>query len=88
MKALSKSNKLKSFVAPKMTDLTTYLDNNEIFLFIQGGSIHGLYPYIEMIVDPTAWTTSVWCSRHFGTSFSINTDAATLQPIIAALCMR
>ena len=28
MKALTKSEKLKAFIAPKMTDLITFLDNN------------------------------------------------------------
>ena len=28
MKALSKINKLKAFIAPKITDIITFLDNN------------------------------------------------------------
>ena len=28
-KALSKSDKLKAFISPKITDLVTFLDNNE-----------------------------------------------------------
>ena len=35
MKALSKSDKLRAFIAPKMTDLITFLDNNINMLSIQ-----------------------------------------------------
>ena len=35
MKALTKSEKLRDFIAPKMTDLITFLDNNGNLLSIQ-----------------------------------------------------
>ena len=35
MKAVSKSDKLRDFVAPKMKDLITFLDNNGNLLYIQ-----------------------------------------------------
>ena len=35
MKALSKSDKLRAFIAPKMTYLITFLDNNIKLLYIQ-----------------------------------------------------
>ena len=38
MKALTKSNKLKSLIAPKMTYCITFLDNNKNWLYTQGGA--------------------------------------------------
>ena len=35
IKALSKTDKLRSFIAPKMTDLITFLDKKENLLSIQ-----------------------------------------------------
>ena len=43
MKALSKRNKLKSFIAPNITDLITLLDNNGKPDIYTGGNIHGIY---------------------------------------------
>ena len=37
MKSLSKTDKLKAFIAPKMIDLITFLDNNGNWLSTQGG---------------------------------------------------
>ena len=39
MKALSKSDKLKYFIAPKMKDLITFLDNNGKSSVYIGGDI-------------------------------------------------
>ena len=88
MKALTKSEKLKAFIAPKMTDLITFLDKNGKSNIYEGRDIHVIYRYLEMIGDPTTLTTSGHRSHNFGPSSSSNNDATTLQPIIAALRMR
>ena len=88
MEALTKSDKLKAFIAPNMTDLITLLDKSGKFAIYDGGDIHGIYRYIEMVGDPTTLTTTVHLSHHFGSSSSINNYATTLQPVIAALRMR
>ena len=41
-----------------------------------------------MIGSPTTLTTSGYRPHHFGSSSSINNDATTLRPVIAALRMR
>ena len=41
-KALTKSEKLKAFIAPKMTDLITFLDKNGKSAVYEGGDIHGI----------------------------------------------
>ena len=88
MKALTKSDKLRDFIAPKMTDLITFLDNTRKSSVYTGGDIHGIYRYLEMIGAPTTLTNSVQRSHYFGPLYSRNNDAATLQPVIAALRMR
>ena len=88
MKALTKSEKLKAFIAPNMTDLITFLDNNGKSAVYTGGDIHGIYRYLDMIGDPTTLTTSGHRPHHFVPSSSSNNDAATLQPVISALRMR
>ena len=40
MKALTKSEKLKAFIAPKMTDLITFIDNKGKSDVYDGGDIH------------------------------------------------
>ena len=49
MKALTKSEKLKAFMAPKMTDLITFIDTNKKYTEYNGGDIHGIYRYLEII---------------------------------------
>ena len=88
MKALSKSEKLGAFIAPKMTYLITFLDNNGKSDFHTGGYIHGIYRYLEMIGSPTIFSTSGQRSHHFIPSSSIKNYAATLQPVIADLRTR
>ena len=88
MKALTKSEKIKAFIAPKMTYIITFLDKNGKSTVYEGGYIHGLYRYIEMIGYPTTLTTSGHGSHNFGSSLSIKSDATTLQPVIVALRMR
>ena len=43
MKALTKIDKLRDFIAPKMTGLVTFLDNNGKSAVYEGGYIHGIY---------------------------------------------
>ena len=74
MKALTKSDKLKAFIPPKIADLITFLDKNGKSAGYEGGYIHGIYRYLEMIGDPTTLTTSVHRSHHFGPSSSSNND--------------
>ena len=57
MKALQKSDKLRAFIAPKMTDLITLLENNGKYAVYEGWDIHGIYRYLEMIGAPTTLTT-------------------------------
>ena len=40
MKEFSKSDKLRSFIAPKMTYLITFIDNNRKYTLYTGGYIH------------------------------------------------
>ena len=88
MNALTKSEKIRTFIAAKMADIITFLDNNGKFAVYIGEDIHGIYRYLEMIGDPTTFTTSGQRSHHFGPSSSSNNYAATLQPVIADLRMR
>ena len=85
MRALSKSNKLKAFIAPKMKNVIIFLDNNVKYAVYTGGKIHGLYCYLEMIVAPTTLTTLGQRSHNFGPSYSINNDTASLQPVITSI---
>ena len=75
MKALSKSDKLRYFIAPNMTDLITFLENNGESSVYTGEDIHGIYRYLEMIGAPTTLTTSGQRSHHFSPSYSITNDA-------------
>ena len=88
MKAFSKSDKLRAFIAPNMTDLITFLDNNVKYAVYTGGDIPGIYRYLDIIGDPTTLTTSGQHSHHLIPSYTINNDAATLQPVISALRTR
>ena len=65
MKALTKSEKIKAFIAPKMTDLITFLDKNGKSDVYEGADIHGIYRYLDMIGAPTILTTSGHHSHHF-----------------------
>ena len=46
IKALTKSEKLRAFIAPNMTDIITFLDNNGKSAVYTGGDIHGIYRYL------------------------------------------
>ena len=87
MRSFSKSDKVKAFIAPKMTYLITFLDKNVISDVYTGVNIHGLYRYLEMIGDTTTFTTSGQRYHHFVPSYSNNNDTAILQPVISALRM-
>ena len=82
-KALSKSDKIKSFITPNITDIITFRDNNGKLYVYTGEYIHGLYRYLEMVGAPTTLTTSF--QRKFCPSYPTNNDTATLQPVIADL---
>ena len=71
-----------------MTYLITFIDKNGKSDVYDGGDIHGIYRYLEIIGAPTTLTTSGHRSHHFGPSSSRKNDATTLQPVIAALRMR
>ena len=58
MKALSKSDKHRYYIAPKMTDHIKLIDNNGKSDFYTGGDIHGIYCYLEMIGAQEKLTTS------------------------------
>ena len=88
MKELTKSEKLRAFIAPKITDIITFLDKNGKPAVYEGGDIHIIYRYLEMIGDTTTLTTSGHRFHHFGPSYSRNNDASTLQTVIAALFIR
>ena len=88
MKVLTKSEKPKAFMAPKMTDLITFIDTKGKYAEYDGGDIHGIYRYLEIIGAPTTLTTSSHRSNNFDPSSSRNNDATTLQPVIAALRMK
>ena len=77
MKALSKSDKLSVFIAPKKIYIVTFLDNNEKFAVYIGGDIHGIYRYLEMIGAPTTLTTSVKRYHHFSPSSSSHNDVSS-----------
>ena len=87
MKALSKRDKLKVFIAPKMTYLITLPDNNRKSTVYTGLNIHGIYFYIDIIGAPTILNTLGQRSHNFGLSYSINDDISCLRPFIAALCI-
>ena len=46
MKAFTKSEKLKAFIAPKMTYLITFLDKNGKSAVYEVRDIHGTYRYL------------------------------------------
>ena len=51
MNSFSKSYNLRDFIALKMTDLITFLDNNGKSNVYTGGDIRGIYRYLKMIGD-------------------------------------
>ena len=57
IKALSKNNKRKEFIAPNMTYLITFLYNNIKLNVYIGVSIYVLYRYLCMIGYPTTLTS-------------------------------
>ena len=63
-KEFSKRDKLKALIAPNMTDLITFLNNNRNSDIYKGGKIHTLYRYLEMIGSQEKLTTSGQRSHH------------------------
>ena len=49
MKEFSKSDKLKSFIAPNMKYLITFLKKNGKSAVYTGGDIIGIYRYLDII---------------------------------------
>ena len=88
MKVLSNSENLNPFIAPKMTDIITFLDNNGKLAIFAEVNIHGFYCCLEVIVSPITFATSVHHSFHSDPSYFTNNDTATLQPVIADLSVR
>ena len=88
MKALSKSDKPRALIDPKMTYITTLIDNNGKYAVYTGGGIHGIYCYLEIIGAPTTLTTSSHSSHHFSPSSSIKNYTSSLQPVIVYLHTR
>ena len=88
IKAFSRSDKLRSFIMLKMTDIITLLYNNGKSAVCIGGDIYGIYHYLEIIGAPTPLTTSGQCSHNFRPSSSINNYTATLQLVIAEIRTR
>ena len=56
MKALSKFDKLKAFIFPKMKDLIIFLKNKGKPAIYREENIHGLYCYLEFIGDQNTIT--------------------------------
>ena len=73
-KTLSNSDKIRAFIAPKMTDIIKFLDNNVKSAVYTGWNINGIYCYLETIESPTKLTTSGQRSRNFSLLSSINND--------------
>ena len=88
MKASSNSDKLRDFIAPKMTNLINFLDNNLKYTVYIVWDIHGIYCYLDIIGSPTTLTTLGQRSHHFSPSSSIKNDAETIQLVIAAIRSR
>ena len=88
MKALSNSDKPRAFIAPKMIDIITFLDNNQKSDVYTRGYIHLIYRYLEMIGDPTILTTSGQRSHHFSPSSSIKNYTESIKTVIVALHTR
>ena len=57
-----------------MTYIITFLDNKVKSDIYAVGDIHGIYRYLDMIGDPTKFTTSGQCFHHFSPSSSIDND--------------
>ena len=85
IKELSNSDKIRAFIALKIIYLIIFFEDNGKCSVYTGGDIHGIYRYLETIGAPTTLTTSGQRSHHLSPSSSITNDAATLQPVIAAL---
>ena len=77
---------MRDLIAPKMKNLTTFLDNNWKYAFYIGGDINWIYCYLDIIGAPTILTTSGQHYHHTSPSSSINNDTTSIQTVIAVLC--
>ena len=71
-----------------MAYLITFIDKNGKSDVYDGGDIHGIYRYLEMIGAPTIFTTPGQRSHYFSPSYYSNNYAATLKPVSIDLLMR
>ena len=81
-KEFTKSDKLRAFIAPKMKDLISFLNNNEKYAFYTGGDINVIYQYIDINRAPTTLTTSGQRSHHFIPSSSINNYSSFFSQLL------
>ena len=88
MKAFSNRDKLKEFIAPNMTYLITFPDNNVKSASYTRGNINGIYFYLEMIEFPITLTTSGQQSHHLVPLYSINNDTSSLHTVITDIRMK
>ena len=88
MEELSKSDKIRAFIATNMTDLITFIENNGKYSVYKGGDIHVIYRYLDIIGAPTTMNNSGQRSHNLSPSFSSNKYAENLHPAIAALRMK
>ena len=88
MISLSESDKLKEFVAPKITDLITFLDHHSKIAICTGENIHDLYNYLDMIGYSTNLNYPVQHYHPFDTSYSTNNGTASIHTVIANICVR
>ena len=82
------SDKLRLVHVGKSGRNLEYFINLECFDLYRREQIHGIYLYLEMIGSTTPLATSGQRSHNFSALSSVNNDGASLQPIIADLCMR
>ena len=66
MKALTKSEKLRAFIASRMKDFINSPEKNGKHAVYTRGDIHGIYRYLDMIGSPTTLTTSGHFLHNFG----------------------
>ena len=71
-----------------MIDLINLLDNNGKSAVYTGGYINDIYRYIEMLGSPKTLITSGQRYHNLRPSSYSKNDAATNQPVIAALRTR
>ena len=86
-KSLSKSDKLKVFIAPNMKYLIILIENNGKLAICTGGNIHVIYHYLDIIGAPTNLTSFGHRYHPYINSSSTKNNKASPQTFIAALCI-